>query len=69
MAQFEITALACRNCHHSGIAAWRRPKDAPCEVIFVSATFVHDAAAAEATPAFVCADCKQRAAAESLRTK
>lgn len=66
MAQFQISALSCGTGHHSGIAAWRSTDEAPCEVIFVSATFVHDAAAAQAAPAFVCAACKQRAAVEPL---
>lgn len=69
MAPFEITALACGTCHTSGIAAWRNENGAVREVIFVSATFVHDAAAAGAAPAFVCAACKQRAAVEPLQTR
>lgn len=66
MAQFNITALTCGTCHHSGIAAWRSVDDAPCEVIFVSATFRQNAAAPGATPAFTCVECKEAAVLRPL---
>lgn len=66
MAQFNITALSCGTCHQSGIAAWRSADAAPCEVVFVSATFHQDAAASGEAPAFRCVECKAAAAMRPL---
>ena len=66
MAPLEISALTCGLCQKSGIAAWRSDYDAPFDVIFVSESFLHDATAPEAAPAFLCVECKHRAGADQM---